>query len=89
MKTKSKIVDSVTSEDLIKLKLERFRKQDPDDIYSIIDKTKLSYENFKNLVQEMLPYYIGNPRSVLLSASEIVERTYPSHLQDFKKQLKI
>ncbi|MBI5299172.1 MAG: hypothetical protein HY877_02595 [Deltaproteobacteria bacterium] len=83
MKTKS------TAEDLIKLKLERFRKQDPDDIYSIIDKTKLGYENFKNLVLEMLPYYIGNPRGVLLSASEIVERKYPSHLEDFKKQLKI
>lgn len=37
-------VSSVTAEDLIKLKLERFYKQDPEDIYAIIQKTDLPYK---------------------------------------------
>lgn len=62
------IIDAVEAPDLIKLKLERFRKQDPDDIYAIITKTKMSYGNFKNLVVNMLPDFIGNPQSLILSA---------------------
>ncbi len=84
---KSLTVDSVGAEDLIKLKLERFYKQDPEDIFAIIDRTALPYEKFKTLVQEMLPDYIGNPRSVILSAQEVVERKYPNHLNDFEKTI--
>ena len=59
---------SVTVEDLIKLKLERFYKQDPEDIYAILEKTALPYERFKDIVSDMLPDFIGNPRALLLSA---------------------
>ena len=69
-------VASVTPEDLIKLKLERFRKHDPEDIYAIIRKKQLSYETFKILVNEMLPDYIGNPHELILSARLVAERMY-------------
>lgn len=76
-------VDSVTPQDLIKLKLERFRKQDPEDIYAIIQKTALSYEDYKALVKNMLPDFIGNGRELLLSAKLVVERMYPEQISDF------
>lgn len=77
-------VDSVTPEDLLKLKLERFRKQDPEDIYAIIEKLSLSYERYQSLVQEMLPDFIGNPRELLLSALIVAEQVYPGHRDDFE-----
>ncbi|MFH1830926.1 MAG: DUF6036 family nucleotidyltransferase [Pseudomonadota bacterium] len=84
---KALVVSSVTPMDLIRLKLERFRKQDADDIEAIIAKTSLPYENFKQIVEDMLLYYIGNPREVLLSALIIAERLYPKDASDFKTLL--
>ena len=81
-------VHSVTVEDLIKLKLERFYKQDPEDIYAILDKTALPYERFKDIVSDMLPDFIGNPRSLLLSAMVVVETVYPRNKTDFENLLK-
>ncbi|OGQ37791.1 MAG: hypothetical protein A2W61_02285 [Deltaproteobacteria bacterium RIFCSPLOWO2_01_44_7] len=81
-------VNSIMPEDLIKLKLERFYKQDPEDIYAIIEKTNLSYENFKRLVQEMLPNFIGNPQILILSAQEVVERKYLQYIKDFQENVK-
>lgn len=72
-------------EDSLKLKLERFRKQDPEDIYAIIEKTAFPYEKFKGLVKEMLPDFIGNPRELVLSAWIVVERMYPAQAADFEK----
>lgn len=80
-------VDSITLEDLIKLKLERFRKHDPEDIYAMLEKKAVSYEHFKGLVQDMLPDFIGNPREILLSAFIVVERMYPEKGGDFKRLL--
>ena len=74
-------VDAVMGEDLIKLKLERFRKQDPEDIYAIIDGLRLPYEKFEELVQDMLVDYVGNPRNLLLSAEEIIQRKYPEFVK--------
>jgi len=83
------VVEAITATDLIKLKLERFRKQDPEDIFAIIDKTVLPYPAFKTLVQEMLLDFIGNPKGLLLSAQEVVERKYPQSLDDFVGSVKI
>ncbi len=79
----SLLIDSVTASDLIKLKLERFRKQDPEDIYAIIEKIKLPYQRFKLLVKDMIPDFVGNPRELQLSATIVVERIYPNQREDF------
>jgi hypothetical protein len=80
-------VDSVLPEDLIRLKLERFRKQDPEDIEALIAATRLSYERFKAICEDMLPDFIGNPRELALSAMIVVERIYPEHRDDFEALL--
>lgn len=77
-------VRSVTADDLVKLKLERFRKQDPEDIYAIIEKTQMDFEKFLFLVKEMLPDFIGNPQELTLSARLVVERMYPGRLGEFR-----
>lgn len=79
---------SVTVEDLIKLKLERFYKQDPEDIYAILETTALPYKRFKDIVSEMLTDYIGNPRTLLLSAMVVVETVYPRRKTDFERLVK-
>ena len=76
---------SVMTEDLIRLKLERFRKQDPEDIYAIIQKEKLSYESFVALVKEGLSYFVGRPEAYQISAQIVVETVYADHIEDFKK----
>lgn len=77
------VVESITTEELIKLKLERFRKQDPEDIYAIIEKTSLSYEHYKAVVKEMLQYFVGNVRELILSALIVVEKMYADKKEDF------
>ncbi|MBN2107255.1 MAG: hypothetical protein JW832_07485 [Deltaproteobacteria bacterium] len=81
------VVNSVTAQDLIKLKLERFYKQDPEDIYAIIQKTSLPYERYKAIVSDMITDFTGNPRGLLLSAMVIVETVYPQNKADFKALL--
>lgn len=88
-KGKALQVKSITPQNLIKSKLERFYKQDPEDIYATIKKIKLSYESFKALVQEMIPYFIGNPRTLLLSALIVVQTMYADNEADFKKAFSI
>jgi len=77
-------VFSVSPGDLIKLKLERFRKQDPEDIYSIMQKTGVTFEQFFQWVKEGRSYYIGRESEYLLSARIVVERMFPERLSDFK-----
>ena len=81
------ILEAITAPDLIKLKLERFYKQDPDDIYAIIKKIGMAYEAFKTLVLDILPDFIGNPRGLALSAEIVVERMFPESISDFKKTI--
>jgi hypothetical protein len=81
-------VDSILAEDIIRSKLERFRKQDPEDIYVVIGKTKLSYDCFKSIIQEMLVDYIGNTRELWLSAMIVVEEMYPERAADFAETQK-
>lgn len=88
-KGKALCVKSITPENLIKSKLERFYKQDPEDIYAVIQKIKLSYKSFKVIVQEMIPYFIGNPRTLLLSALIVVQTMYTDNEIDFKKAFSI
>lgn len=78
-------VDSVTPRDLIKLKLERFYKQDPEDIYAIIESKSISFDEFKNIVTDMIQDYIGNLRQIIISAQIVVELIYPDHVEEFKK----
>lgn len=81
-------IEVITPRDLIKLKLERFFKQDPEDIFAIIGALSLPYHEFLSLVQEMLLDFIGNPRGVILSAGEVVERMYPEHVVAFTEALR-
>jgi len=81
-------VQSISPQDLIKSKLERFLKQDPEDIYAIIEKTRLSYASFSLLVNEMLVDYVGNTNRLMLQAAVVVEQMYPGDIEVFKKSLK-
>lgn len=81
-------MDAVTAPDLIKLKLERFYKQDPDDIYAILEKTEMPYEDLKVLVLEMFPDFIGDRQKLILSAQIVVERMFPDQVANFKTALK-
>lgn len=77
-----------TIENLIRLKLERFRKQDPEDIYAIIEKEHLPYENFAQLVEEGLVIYIGRKENYLMSAQIVVETMYPDQVENFKRRVR-
>lgn len=81
-------VNAISSTDLIKTKLERFYKQDPEDIYAIIDSLNLDYDKFQEIVKEMLIVYVGDNRFLKLSAAEVVERKYPEKIKEFKQIIK-
>lgn len=81
-------VESVTLQDLLKLKLERFYKQDPEDIYAIISHESMSYDEFKAIVSDMLPDFIGNIRSLIISSQIVVEQLWPDKSDEFKKSIK-
>lgn len=83
-KGKSLTVDSVSAKNLLRLKLERFYKQDPEDIYAIIEHESISFREFKSIVQDMIPDYIGNTRQLILSAQIVVEETWPEFADEFK-----
>ncbi len=80
-------VESVTLHDLLKLKLERFYKQDPEDIYAIIQHGALSFDTFAALVMDMLPDYIGNVRMLTLSAQIVVEQLWPDRADAFRQEM--
>lgn len=80
---------SVTAHDLIKLKLERFRKQDPEDIYAIIEKTGITYLQFCDLVSEGKDYFIGRVSEYLLSARIVVEQIFSTHLKNFDERFSL
>lgn len=82
-------VFSVTPKDLIKLKLERFFKQDPEDIYAIVEKTRLSFEEFLELVREGLSYFVGRPEEYQFNAQVVVEQMYPDKISSFKSAIKL
>ncbi|HEX5033503.1 MAG TPA: hypothetical protein VFW62_03400, partial [bacterium] len=73
----------VGPEDLIRLKLERFRKHDPEDIYAIITAIDFPYEKFVDLVDDAKSYFIGRVEEYLTSAQLVVERMYPEKLSGF------
>lgn len=76
----------VGAEDLIRLKLERFEKHDPEDIYAIIQKEKFPYERFTALVREGKDYFIGRVEEYLVSAQLVVERMYPEKFESFSRE---
>lgn len=80
------LLNGVGAEDLIRLKLERFEKHDPEDIYAIIRKEKFPYERFAALVKEGKGYYIGRVEEYLVSAQLVVERMYPENFKDFSRE---
>lgn len=82
-------VYSVNEKDLIKLKLERFRKQDPADINAIIKKTSLVYKDYKEIVTDAVKDYVGNPDIFILSILQVAEDHYTEEeLIDLKKTFK-
>jgi hypothetical protein len=80
---KNLTVDSVFPSDLLKLKLERFYKQDPEDIYAIIKHEVMSFNEFKKIVKEMKSDYIGNVRQLIISARMVVEQIWPDKVEAF------
>lgn len=76
----------IGAEDLIRLKLERFQKHDPEDIYAIIQKHKLPYERFVQLVSEGKIDFIGRVEEYLVSAQLVVERMYADKFEDFSRR---
>lgn len=80
-------VHSISPEELIKSKLERFHKQDPEDIYSIIEKTNYSYESFKALVKEMRIDFVGAPIKLLMHARTVAEQIYPERSKEFYEEV--
>lgn len=86
---KALTLDGVGAEDLIRLKLERFRKHDPEDIYAIIQKEKFPYEKFAAIIREGKIDFVGRTEEYLLSAQLVVERMYPDRLKDFKGSFKL
>lgn len=82
-KGKALTIHTVTPLDLIKLKLERFRKQDPEDIEAILAHESVRYKQFRDIVADMRLDYIGNERELILSAQMVVERLFPEHITDF------
>jgi len=82
---KALTLNGVGAEDLIRLKLERFRKHDPEDIYAIIEKEKFPFERFVELVREGKSYYIGRVDEYLVSARLVVERMFSERLGEFDR----
>ena len=73
---KNLAVFSVNERDLIKLKLERYRKQDPQDIDKIIQKIKMPFSEFRNLALEAVRDFVGHPRTFALSILMAAENHY-------------
>ena len=65
-------VNALSSTDLIKSKLERFFKQDPEDIYAMIEKDHIAYDDFKDLVQEMLADFVGEKKWLVLIFGKVL-----------------
>lgn len=81
-------VFSVNEWDLLKLKLERFRKQDPADIDAIIKKINLTYPDFKKLALEARADFIGNPRRFSLQILQVAADHFNGEeVQDLEKIL--
>jgi hypothetical protein len=79
-------VNAVGPADLFKLKLERFQRQDPEDIYEIIDKAGLSYESISELVREVLLDFVGNPVKIIMAARTVVETKFPEKCMEFREK---
>jgi hypothetical protein len=74
---------SIQPRDFLKSKIERFEKQDPQDINALLKVLKLSYSEFKTLFSEMLQYFVGNEDRLKMKARTIVERNFSEDTKDF------
>lgn len=82
------MIEAVPPEFLMKMKLERFRKQDPQDIDAIIKKQQLDYQTYKSMVVEAAKDFVGNPRPFALSILQVAENHYTSEqVTDLAKTL--
>ncbi len=82
-------VSSLNPRDLLKSKLERFQKQDPQDINAILTKLPLGYEEFKKIFSEMLQDFVGNQDQLKMKARTVVERKFPDQAKDFYRTFKL
>lgn len=81
--------NGIGAEDLIRLKLERFQKHDPEDIYAIIQKEKYPYEGFAALVNDAKNDFIGRVDEYLVSAQIVVQRMYPEKFEAFSQLMRL
>ncbi len=80
---------SIQAPDLLKSKLERFQKQDSQDINAIILHCKLSYAEFKEIFSEMIKFWVGHPDRLKMHARTVVERNYPDDIDNFYAAFKL
>jgi len=76
-------IRSISPQDLLKSKIERFQKQDPADVNAILDNLKLKYADFKSLFSEMSLDYVGNLDRLKTNARIVVERRFAEMADDF------
>lgn len=74
---------------LIKSKLERYTRQDPEDILALIKKINLNYKKFLNLFAQMLPMFIGDPNRLIMHARSVVELVWQQDAENFYQKYKL
>lgn len=62
--------------DLLKTKIERYAKQDPQDIDAILAAHPLSETDFFHLAKEMLIDFVGNQRTLRVTLEIIAEKHF-------------
>ena len=82
-------VQTISAQDLIKSKLERYQKQDLDDIDTIIKKINLSFEGFAKLFGEMLQDFVGSTDRLTMQARNVVEYNYPDRVEWFYRSFRL
>ncbi|MCB1215125.1 MAG: hypothetical protein KDK66_06580 [Deltaproteobacteria bacterium] len=76
-------ISSIGAEALLQSKLERYAKQDPEDLIALSKKMELSYKKFLVIFKEMIIDYVGNPDRFLIQVRDFVELVFPENLEDF------
>jgi len=80
---------SIHPKELLKSKLERYQKQDPQDIKDILSYSKLSYSEFEEIFSEMLKYWVGHPNRLIMHGRNVVERHFPENAKQFHSTFKL
>lgn len=87
-KGKKLTVLSVGFKDMIKLKLERLRKQDPQDISALIKKGGIDFSTYKEIALEAMKDFVGNPKRFKLQILYVASDNFGEEkAQELEKEL--